>query len=237
MLRNFLIMRNRLITLLTLLTISSAAFATAGFAERFYDYQAWIYPAYRYNLIFGVVFAVILTALFFILRKTLNLTFSRVCKYLESHSSIAVVSIGILFSIPFGILCQALYHFLWFIALIPTLGLTLIYPFLLSFKRSRNSILRSPEILISAIIIAISAILASVCFIIFTKFGWLPHTNGTHYFSLPTDLKILTHPFDSIKSIWRGTLSFMCETVLSLILLWISKGLSFVGSRLSRKKL
>lgn len=224
-------MRNKLINLLTLLTISSAAFATAGFAERFYEYHAWISPAYRCNLIFGVVFAVILTAFFLILRKPLNLKLSRVCKYLESHSSIAVVSIGILFSIPIGILCDTLYYLLWFIALIPIFGLTLIYPFALSFKRSRNSILRSHEILISAIIIAISVILASVCFIIFTKFGWLPHTNET-YSSLSAEL---THPFDSIKSIWSGTLIFMCETVLSLILLWIGKGLSLVGSQLFKK--
>lgn len=224
-------MRNKLIALLTLLTISSVAFAMAGIADRFYEYQAWIFPAYLYNLIFGVIFAVILTAFFFILRKPLNQTLSRACKYLESHSSIAIVSIGILFSIPLGILCKTLYHRLWFIAIIPTFGLMLIYPFVLSVKRFRNSTLRFHKILVIAIIIAISAMLASVCFIIFTKFGWLSHSNGT-YFNLSTNFKILTHPFDSIKSIWGGTLIFMCETVLSLILLWIGKSLSSVASQL-----
>lgn len=224
-------MRNKLIVLLTLLTISSVAFAMAGIADRFYEYQAWIFPAYLYNLIFGVIFAVILTAFFFILRKPLNQTLSRACKYLESHSSIAIVSIGILFSIPLGILCDTLYHLLWFIAIIPIFGLMLIYPFALSVKRSRNSTLRFHKVLVIAIIIAISAMLASVCFIIFTKFGWLSHSNGTCS-NLSTNFKILTHPFDSIKSIWGGTLIFMCETVLSLILLWIGKGLSSVASQL-----
>lgn len=217
-------MRNKLNALLTLLTIPSVAFASAGIADRFYAYEAWIFPAYLYNLIFGVIFAVILTAFFFILRKPLNQTLSRVCKYLESHSSIAIVSIGILFSIPLGILCGILYYILWFIALIPTFGLMLIYPFALSFKRFRNSILRFHKIMVIAIIIAISAILASVCFIIFTKFGWLSHTNET-YSNLSTNFNVLTHPFDSIKSIWGCTLYLMCEIVLSLILLWIGKGL------------
>lgn len=224
-------MRNKLMALLTLLTISSVAFAQAGIADRLYEYQAWIFPAYLYNLIFGVIFAVILTAFFFILRKPLNQTLSRACKYLESHSSISVVSIGILFSILLGLLCDTLYRLLWVIAIIPMSGLVLIYPFALSFKRSRNSILRFHKILIIAIIIAISAMLASVCFIIFTKFGWLSNTNGT-YSDYSTNFKILTHPFDSIKSIWGGTLIFMCETVLSLILLWINKGLSSVASQL-----
>lgn len=224
-------MRNKLIALLTLLTSSSVAFALAGFAERFYEYQAWIFPAYLYNLIFGVIFAVILTAFFFILRKSLNRTLSRVCKYLESHSSIAIVSVGILFSIPLGILCITLYHLLWLIAKIPILGLMLIYPLALLHKRYRNSILRLHKILRIAIIIAISAMLASVCFIVFTKLGWLSHTNATY--SNPYDnFKILTHPFESIKSIWSGPLFFMCETVFSLILLWIGKGLSAVACQL-----
>lgn len=224
-------MRNKLIALLTLLTIPSVAFALAGIADRLNAYEAWIFPAYLYNLIFGVIFAVILTAFFFILRKPLNQTLSRVCKYLESHSSIAIVSIGILFSIPLGILCDTLYHLLWVIALIPTFGLMLIYPFALSSKRFRNSLLRFHKIMVIAIIIAISAMLASVCFIIFTKLGWLSHTNGT-YSNLSTNFKVLTHPFDSIKSIWGATLIFMCEIVLSLIFLWIGKGRSAVASQL-----
>ena len=48
------------------------ALATAGFAERFNEYQAWIFPAYLYNWIFGVIFAVILTVIFFIWRKPLS---------------------------------------------------------------------------------------------------------------------------------------------------------------------
>lgn len=224
----------KLLFVLSLCSFPLIADARAGFADRFYDHRAWLFPAYLYNLKFGIVSLIIVGAIFYIFRKQLKKTLIIVSEYLESHSSIAILSLGILLSIPIGISCDLLYQIMWIVAIIPMGGLMIAFPFLLSSKRIRNSLLQFHTFLAITLILVISAILASTCFILFTKWGWLQHTNGT-YTSLSTNFLVLTHPFDSLKSIWESTFIFIFETGFALILFWIGNGIRWLYGKIKRR--
>ncbi|MDE6269454.1 MAG: hypothetical protein K2M12_01200 [Muribaculaceae bacterium] len=222
------------LSVLFLCTFPLIAYAGAGFADRFCDLRAWLYPAYLYNLKFGIVSLIIVSAVFYIFREQLKKTLSIVSKYLESHSSIAILSLGLLLSIPIGIFCDVLYWLMWLTAVVPVYGLILAFPFILSSKRFRNMLLHSPLILAITITIVISAILASTCFILFTKLGWLSNTYDTYMVPF-SDSPALTHPFDSVKSIWESTPIFIFETGLTLIFLWIAKGFRWIKGKIKSR--
>ena len=85
---------------IALLLIPTPAFGAAGFADAYHDHQQWIFPAYFYCLIFGLL---LLSGLFIISlickTKTQEIT-SAISSYLIRHRILAIIVTGVLLAIP-----------------------------------------------------------------------------------------------------------------------------------------
>lgn len=210
--------------ILTVCILPMHVYALAPMADSFYAYQKWIFPAYLYNLIFGAVSLVGLTSVFCIWKKTVGETVRRLCDYLELHPSIAVVILGLLLAIPFGLLTGILYQLLWFTSIPLCLAIITIFPVLLICKRLRNKLLHHCKFMTVLIVIAVSSLCASLFFMIFTELGWM-NNKMDYLIQFRANYEILTHPLDSLKTIWGDTFFFFFEILFCLLLLWIGKGL------------
>lgn len=221
-----------LILIVSILPIS--VFAFAPMADSFYSYRKWIFTAYKYNLIFGLVSLAMLTATFFIWKTKMTHIVNKFCDYLESHTSMAVVSCGLLLGIPIGILCGVMYQCMWFIFFLPLLLMLIIFPIFL-WERPRNSLINHRKYMTVMIIFTASCICASILFIIFTKLDLLPGTKDIYWnWRMRNNSRGMTHPFDSVISIWNGTIIFTYDILLCLMILWLQKACNAISKRLNR---
>ncbi len=78
---------------------------------------------------------------------------------------------------PLGIILDAIYQILWLIVIVPIMVLLFLFLILLLITYLRNRYLLSPKVTELLIVLAISAILASIVFIILTNAGLLPYTD------------------------------------------------------------
>ena len=154
---------------------------------------------------------------------------------MDSSPQIAIVVLGILLATTLGIVCSVLFQLLWFLFFIPLFGLLLLFLFILSFKQTRNLFLHKHILMTYIFILTVSSIGASLLFIIFSLSELLPGLNEI-YCNMGTNYKELTHPFDSLKSIWGAPFIFLCETPISLLFFWIGKGLHAVRKRIGQKR-
>lgn len=194
--------------------------AAAGMADRFFSYREWIFPAYFYNFLFGIVSLAVLAVIFYFNRNKFVPKVEHFCNYLRSLPSLAIVLAGILVAVLLGILSNVLYLTLWFLSMIPLFVGMILFLVLLVYGTFRNKVLLSPRFMILNILIVISSICAAVLFIVLTKLGCLHDTNEFYW---EWGGKFLTHPYDSLKSIWEDVLLFICEIPISLMFLWIGK--------------
>ena len=89
---------------LLLLLVSSIAFAAAGFADAYNDHQRWIFSAYTYSLVFGLIALVVLFIKSLIYQiKTQHIS-EHISVYLIRHKILAIVCTGILLAVPIGII-------------------------------------------------------------------------------------------------------------------------------------
>lgn len=212
------------------------AFALAPIADSFYNYRKWIFTAYKYNLIFGLVSLAMLTATFFIWKKKMRHIVNKFCDYLESHPSTAVVSCGLLLGIPIGILCGVMYQLsIDDIIFLPFLMIMYLLPVILLIRQYRNSLVNSRRLMTVLIILSASCICASILFIIFTKLDLLPGTKDIYWnWRMRNNSRGMTHPFDSVISIWNGTIIFTYDILLCLMILWLQKACNAITKRLNR---
>lgn len=216
--------------------IAMATYAAAPWADSFNNYRHWIFPAYLYNLIFGVVYLAALAVVCHVWRKPLNQAIGQACSYLKSSPSLAILSCGILLAIPLGILCGVLYQLLWFSAILPWLILMCIFPLLLAYGRFRNRIFLSTKFVKVILMVIIASLSASISFIIFTEMGWWDGASDIYYELSRTGLAVESHPIDSTKYIWESTLYFICTLPISLLLSWIGNGWHAVQRKFRRAK-
>lgn len=208
---------------IALLLIPTPAFAAAGFADAYHDHQQWIFPAYFYCLIFGLL---LLSGLFIISlickTKTQEIT-SAISSYLIRHRILAIVVTGVLLAIPLGIIGSVSWEIIWFLSTLPALALMLAYPMSLVNRSFREKYLLSPCMIKWSSMLSISAIVASLLFIILTNWNLLSGTDIT-YFARPDrlhpDYYNPTHPYDSLKEIWGSPLLFIVEIPIAVILYW-----------------
>lgn len=214
-------MKRLLVLLITGITFALATYAYAGIYDRFNDFRHWIFPAYLYCLIFGVLFMVVFGGVAYAMRKRITPKLERLTQFLRKSPFWSIIVWGVLFAIPLGILGNVLYLIFWFLVC-DILGILLIiYPVLLSSKHFRNACSFYPSFLKWNIILVMSAVCASVLFIILTKCGWL--ISADEYILL--SYEIIIHPYDSIRNIWNSVPVFLFFIILSLILYWIGHGL------------
>lgn len=213
-----------------------SVYAAAGFADAFNDRQHWIYPAYLYNLIFGVVAIVCLWTTTLIFKQKCKLIVENISTYFRFHPILAIVSMGILLSIPFGLCMSLLWEIFWFLAIIPSFGIIILYPCILANKRIRKKWILSPRVLKWLILFVLACIVSSGLFIMLTNAGVLPNTDIT-YLARPSrmhpDFYSPTHPYDSLAEIW-GMVPFLCaESIIALGLLGLGKVNDYLRKRLS----
>ena len=211
-------------------------YAAAGFADNFNDRQHWIYPAYLYNLIFGVIVLFGIWCATMKWKSKSKLIIESISTYLRCHPIMAIISTGLLLSVPFALSMSLMWEILWFLALIPAFGLIILFPFLLGIKYCREKWILPTHILKWLIIFDITCCISSCLFILLTNTGILPNTEIT-YLARPngvhSDFYSPTHPYDSLKEIWEPSLLFIAEIVIALGLFGFGKINDYLRNKLS----
>lgn len=235
-------MKIKLIVLLMLLAIPSVAFGAAGLMDGVSDYLRWLYPAYLYNLKFGIGFLIGFTLLYFDFKKRYDKTFYQLSQYLRSHPALAIMVSGVLVWMPFGILLGTFDYFIlkvinwdWIIAyIIVGLGAIFGIVILLACGRFRNKVLISPLFLKVLSAVFLSAICASLLFIVLTEINVL-HFKNKVYCVYNGGYVFSTHPFDSLKGIWHLSLRALCLIPISLLIFWAGNGYRWFKDRIKHK--
>lgn len=235
-------MKNKLILLLTLLAVPSGAFAAAGMVDSINDFRHWIYPAYLYNLKFGIGFLIGFVVLYFIFRKPLDKAYSKFSGYLKQHPTLAVIVCGVLFWFPFCIVMQALgywdngkidWDWITFYAIV-ILGTMLGFIILSACSRFRNKVLISPLFLKVSSAIVLSAICASALFIILTKVEALNIEHMVYYTYRGGGIHA-THPFYSVLKIWYYSVCSLWFILYSLIILWLGNAYRWLKGKIKQR--
>lgn len=213
-------MKTILITI-PLLFVNLTAFSAAGFADAYHDHQRWIFPAYAYCLLFGLIILLVLVSMSLMFKTKTRYISEHISEYLIQHPPLAIVFAGILMAIPIGIIIAVSWEIVWFFAIFPVMILMVIFPIVLVNKRFREKLLLSPFGIKWGLLISISSIMASVLFITLTECNLLIGT-GITYLARPDrshpGFYSPTHPYDSMKEIWSMPLLFTAEIVIALIL-------------------
>lgn len=206
------------------LSIYASAFATAGFAEHFYDHQHWIFPAYAYCLGFGLATLFIMITVSLLFKAKTRSVIRLASTFLKEHHIWGIIVAGTLWAIILGIIGDLLWELIWFLALVPLLVIMVCFPLGLSNRKIRENWLLSPIMLKYTGMVVISAIIASVLFIILTNLGVLEGTDIT-YLAYPDmyrrEFYTPTHPYDSMEDIWEMPLLFLAEIIIALFLFYL----------------
>lgn len=224
------------ITVFLFLSLPFLCFGRAGIADAFYDFQEWVFPAYLSCLILGAITFIVLTILAYRFRVAVKCWFSNKSAYFREHPFLGVIIAGLLLSIPVGIILSVLWQLLWFMAIIPFMGVVCSFPFLLAIGKFRNKCFLNPGFLKWSSIISLSAVIASLLFIGLIETNLLPLEDSTVLMRIRGGLNIATHPFDSLKDIWSSSMVLSCEIVLSLLFVALGKIFRFTISKLRKSK-
>lgn len=224
---------------LSLLFVPSIAFAAAGFADAYNDHQRWIFPAYAYCLVFGLIALLVLFIMSLICQTKTQHISEHISEYLIRHKILAIVFTGVLLAIPTGIIGAVSWEIIWFLSIFPFMGLMVAFPIILVNKSFREKFLLSTFWIKWSLLISISSISASFLFIILTDCNLLKGTDIT-YLARPDRLHqgfySPTHPYDSMKEIWFLPLFFIGEIVISFILYSLGNLNRFIYRKLSASR-
>ena len=198
--------------------IPTAAFAAAPLADSFYNHRHWIFPAYAYCLVFGLI---ILFGLFLATivwkSKTKTLT-EMISQYFIKHRVLAIIFTGILLAIPIGIAVAALWELIWFLSILPFMGLMIAYPLILGNRHFREKWMLSSLGIKWSLMLAISSISATLVFVILTNCEMLPGTDITYF---DRSNQFFSHPYDSIIEIWEIVPLFIVGIPFALLFYWL----------------
>ncbi len=209
------------ILLFLLLSVQTLVFAASGMADRFYMHREWIFPAYAYCLLFGIIILLGLFIASLVYKGRIVSITDRISNYLKMLPFLAILFTGVSLAIPLGILESVLCEILWFLAFYPILGLLGLFPIILISKSTREKMLLSPICIKWSVMVSLSAIIASLVFIILTNYHLLPGIENPYFNT--TQRGVLTHPYDSLKEIWEMVPVFMVEMAFSLVLYGIGR--------------
>lgn len=209
---------------LPLITSVVNCYAAAGFADAYHERQQWIFPAYFYCLIFGLVILFGMLIISLMCRtKTQEIT-GAISSYLISHRILAIIVAGVLLAIPLGVIGSVSWEIIWFLSIIPALALMLAFPMSLVNRTFREKYMLSACMIKWTSMLSISAIIASLLFIVLTNLNLLSGTDIT-YLARPNrlhpDFYHPSHPYDSLKEIWSIPLFFIVEIPIAVILYWL----------------
>lgn len=198
--------------------LSENAFAAAGFADSFYAHRHWIFPAYAYCLGFGLATLFIFTIISLLFKTKTKRLISAVSRLLKENAICGIIVVGILWGILLGIISAVLYEIFWFIAIIPIIVIMICFPLGLTNSKIRKNFMLSPFMLKLTGMIVMSAVIASVLFIILTNFGVLKGTDVTYLARPSRFFNSPTHPYDSMKEIWGLSIIYMIDILVAIAL-------------------
>ena len=213
---------------------SLICFGRAGFADAFYDFQAWVYPAYLTCLLIGTCILALLIFLSWRFRTRTDRMCAKASEYLRTHRLLGVLVAGALLAIPLGIAMSVLWQLIWLMAIFVFMGVIYSFPFALAIGRLRNKFLLNRKMLKWGCILAISAILASVLFIVLIELKLLPFSEDSIFARSRSGIYITSHPWDSLKDIWAMTGLLIVEVIFSLILVLIGKSIRYIYRRFGK---
>lgn len=216
-------------------------YGASPMADSFSAYRGWLFIAYVYCTIFGLL---IFTAFEIVincssLKNAVKPRILQLTEYLRHHNVLAIIFYGILLALPFGIILDGIFQALWFIGIIPSLVLLFLFPILLSITYLRNRCLLSPKMTELLAVLLISAILASIAFIILTNAQLLPYIDDSYMFRTGNRVHYFgsqTHPYDSLMHIWEQTVYGLAATVVSIPLYGLGRLLRYLIQQLTKKK-
>lgn len=198
-----------------LLTLPAIAFAAAGFVDDYYDHRRWILPAYEYCLVFGLVLLLGMFIITLICKtKTQEIT-EVISSYLIRHQILAIIATGVLLGIPLGIMGSVSWEIISFRSIVPLLVLMIALPISLVNRNFREKWLLSPFAIKWLFMISVSAVVASLLFIVLTNCNVIPDSDVSY---LARFSHVQTHPYDSIEEIWITSLAFIAEIPIAIIL-------------------
>lgn len=211
-------------------------YAAAGFADVYHDRQQWIFPAYFYCLIFGLLLLSGLFIISLIYKTKTQEIISAISSHLIRHRILAIIVTGVLLAIPLGIIGSVSWEIIWFLSILPGLALMIAFPICLVNRNFREKCLLSQLGMKWASMISISAIVASLLFIVLTNWHLLSGTDIT-YLACPDRLHPnyynQTHPYDSMEEIWGMPLVFIAEIPIAIILYWMGLLNRYLSRKLS----
>ena len=115
-------MRSKIVAIFLFLISSLLCFGRAGFADAFYDYQAWGYPAYLTCLLIGICILALLIFLSWRFRTRTDRMCAKASEYLRTHLLFGVLVAGVLLAIPLGIAMSVLWQLIWLMAIFVFMG-------------------------------------------------------------------------------------------------------------------
>lgn len=217
-------------SLIAFMTVPAIAFAAAGFADRFNDFRHWIYQAYLYNLEFGIGFLIVFTIVYYLLKKKLDPIILQFRQYLQSHPALAIIVCGALIAVPFGIYIQISWYILLFISLGLNLFCIAALTVLLAYSTFRNKVLLSPLLMKAIMLFILSALCASLLFMILTYSGAL-QLDCTFY---TIREGVSNHQIDSLVNIWCGVLISLCIIPFSLLLHGVGSAFRWIKRKITQ---
>lgn len=213
----------RLITLFCLV-IPIVCFAASGMADRREEFVRWLLQAGIYCTVFGSILFVLLDVASVIWKSSSQSLLDKFrCYLLKYSSTIGVLILGLFLSIVFGLSITIFDWLFWILAIIPLMIAVVGLPIILSFKKFRNKWLGDTGFLKWAIIFSLSAVIASLVFIILVECGMIPDLR--FYIESLSRQSFRTHPYESLGYIWMYAGIFLIESIVCLPLIWIGIGM------------
>ena len=243
-------MKNKLVVLLTLLAVPSVAFAyDSAHKDLIQFFREWIYPIYLYNIMFGFSFAWIIVWWYCRHKTKMDNKIMRLCQYLKSHSTIAIISCGLIVGFVLGFMSRIV----WIIGrddyysaepyICGLLFCVTIFMILLAWGYFRNRVLLSAKFIKVTGLILISSLCANLLFL-FLNIISVINIPCLRWSSLK-DYGLIgeggTQPISCIIAMWRWGIFWILAIPFSLLLLWIGNAYRWLKSkwkqRVAMKKL
>lgn len=217
-------MKNKITRTIVFLIIPFVTFAAAGFADRYYEFRHWMYPAYLYNLIFGIGFLAVTAILYYNFREKLNPKISRLCQYLKTHPTLAIIYCGI----PVGIVMGWALRFAWLTDMrsLSTFlkALLLLTAILFSYRSFRVKALLT-SIVFKVLSIFLVSILCASLFFSFSVLSGVIQMSDTLPYSENLHNRVLLIFYDGLYGMW-------VVVSYGITLLWIGKACRWLHNKL-----
>ncbi len=184
-------------------------------ADRHFLYRKIMLPVYAYCFTLGTIIFIGLLITCKIWETMTQETIDRLSKYLLNHPIPAIIFLGSLFAIPLGIITVILWDYSGVISDYLFWGVIISLPVLLMIRRIREKMLLSPLWIKWELMFALSSVMSTLLFIIFSRFNFLPFSNMA---SLILRYDDFHYVLQYIQRIWFFPFIFISEIEITLII-------------------